>query len=140
MKMKQIYISSFLITAMFVLAMSIGTSSFAQSTTPLTCSVGASIVSANQVAILTATGGNGSYTWSGQNIDITNTHGNQFAVSYPNAGTYTITVTSGNQSAICSVNFGIETSAGNLVCSPSVQTVRLGQPATFSVTGGTGTY
>jgi len=137
--MKNYYLVLSIFTILAVGALSVGTMSFAQSTTNLVCSVGTA-TRANEVAILTATGGTGSYVWSGQNIDITNTAGNQFAVSYPNAGTYPITVTSGSQSAICSVTFTSAASTGSLFCSPAVQTVRLGQTASFSANGGNGTF
>ncbi|MDP2629321.1 MAG: hypothetical protein Q8P45_01255 [Candidatus Harrisonbacteria bacterium] len=97
-------------------------------------------VGVNEAAILTATGGDGSYLWSGQNLNITEPTGNQFAVSYSAAGTYLVNVSSGGQTATCAVIVTGTTSSGNLVCSPATQTVTLGQTATFSATGGDGNY
>lgn len=114
--------------------------SFAQTVTPLGCSVNVSSVAINQAAILTATGGNGTYYWSGPNLNVTNGAGNQFAVSYPNAGTYPITVTSAGQTATCNVNVTAAASTGSLTCSPVTQNVTLGGTIAVTATGGNGTY
>lgn len=127
-------------TIVAVAGMSIGTLGFAQTVTTLTCSVNASSVGLNQAAILTATGGNGSYFWSGPNLNVTNSTGNQFAVSYPDAGTYPITVSSAGLVATCNVNVIAAVSTGSLTCFPATQNVILGQTATVSATGGNGTY
>ena len=138
MNQKYLILSSIAIIA--VLGMSFGTLGFAQTVTPLTCNVVSSPVNVNQAAILNAVGGNGTYFWSGQNLNVTNSAGSQFAVSYPNPGTYTVTVSSGGLTANCVVNVTTGSSTGNLVCSPAVQNVMLGQTATLSVTGGNGAY
>ena len=120
---------------------SIGALSFAQTTPTLSCSIGTNPVSVCQAAILTATGGNGIYGWSGQNLAGTNSAGTQFAVSYSAAGIYPVTVTSAGQTATCNVNVVAGTvTTGALSCSPAVQSVNLGQVATVVATGGTGTY
>jgi len=59
MKTNKKYFLLSLVTVLTVTGASIGVLSFAQTVTPLTCSVNASSVSVNQAAILTATGGNG---------------------------------------------------------------------------------
>ena len=134
------YIFLSLATAMIVAGMSFGGLSFAQTVTPLTCSVGASSVNANQAVILTAQGGNGTYFWSGLNLNITNASGNQFAVSYPTPGIYSVNVSSAGQTATCSVNVTPAPSTGVLSCLPAVQNVVLGQTASVSAVGGNGLY
>ena len=138
MNMNKKYARLSLATAIAVMAMSFGSIGLAQ-TPPVACSVGMSTVNTNQAAILTASGGNGVYAWSGTNLNITNSAGTQFAVSYPTPGTYTVIVTSAGQSATCNVAV-VAASAGSLVCSPATQNVTLGQTAAVTATGGTGTY
>jgi hypothetical protein len=140
MKTNKKYFLLSLVTVLTVTGASIGVLSFAQTVTPLTCSVNASSVSVNQAAILTATGGNGSYYWSGTNLNVTNSGGSQFAVSYPDAGVYPITVSSAGQTVTCNVNVIGAVSTNALGCFPATQSVALGQAASVSATGGTGTY
>ena len=140
MKTNQKYLLLSLITVLTVTGASLGALSFAQTVTTLTCRVGASSVNANQAAIVTATGGNGTYFWSGPNLNVTNSGGGQFAVSYPNPGTYPITVQSAGQSATCNVNVVAAASTGGLSCFPVTQNVTLGQTAAVSATGGNGSY
>ncbi|MDP2648788.1 MAG: hypothetical protein Q8P19_02710 [bacterium] len=127
------------VTALAVAGMSLGALSFAQTVTPLTCSAAVSTVNTNQAAIMTAAGGNGTYAWSGTNLSITNAVGTQFAVSYPNPGVYTVTVTSAGLTANCSFTV-VAATTGALACSPAAQNVTLGQTAFFTATGGNGTY
>ncbi len=129
-----------LVTAIAVAGMSLGSLGFAQTVTPLACSVTPSSVAANQAAIFTATGGNGTYAWSGPNLSVTNSSGSQFAVSYPNPGVYTITVASGGQTASCNTTVVASASSGGLMCSPATQNVTLGQTANVSAAGGNGAY
>jgi len=140
MKLNQKYLSLSLVTVLTVAVMSFGTLGFAQTVTTLSCSVNTNSVNPNQVAILTAIGGNGTYFWSGPNLNVTNPAGSQFAVSYPNSGTYPITVSSGGQTATCNVNVAGAATTGALSCYPTVQNVTLGQTATLSAAGGNGTY
>ncbi|MDR3571591.1 MAG: hypothetical protein P4L81_05375 [Candidatus Pacebacteria bacterium] len=128
------------VTALAVVGLSIGAISFAQTTVPVTCSMASSSVNVNQVNILTATGGNGTYSWSGPNLNVTNSAGSKFAVSYPTAGTYPITVSSAGSSAVCNVSVVGTVSTGNLYCSPAAQNLTVGQTATVSASGGNGTY
>ncbi len=139
MKTNQKYALLSVVTALALTASSIGAFSFAQVVTPLSCSVASTSVNQNQAAVFTASGGNGSYAWSGTNLNITNSGGNQFAVSYPNPGTYIITVASAGQTANCSMTV-VAASTGTLACAPSVQNVTLGQTASVSASGGNGTY
>jgi len=140
MKTNKKYLLLSLITVLTVTGASVGVLSFAQTVTPLTCSVNVPVVNAGQAAILTATGGNGSYYWSGLNLNVTNSGGSQFAVSYPDAGTYPITVSSAGQSVTCNVSVVSVVSTNALSCFPAVQNVTLGQTAAVSATGGTGAY
>lgn len=128
------------VTAAAVMILSLGALSFAQTVTPLTCTVAQASISTNQSVVLTAAGGNGTYAWSGTNLNATNATGQQFAVSYPNVGVYPVTVTSAGQTATCNVNVATTQATGTLMCSPAVQTVTLGQTASVSATGGNGTY
>ncbi|HEY4525896.1 MAG TPA: hypothetical protein VJL32_02245 [Candidatus Paceibacterota bacterium] len=140
MKATKKYLLLSMVTVLTVTGMSIGTFGLAQTVTPLVCSVGVSSVRANQAEILSATGGNGVYFWSGPNLNITNTAGNQFAVSYPTPGTYLVTVASAGQTATCSVVVTPAASTGSIACSPAVQNVTLGQTISVSATGGDGAY
>lgn len=140
MKVNQRYGVLSLVTAGAVMIMSLGALSFAQTVTPLTCTASQASVATNQSVILTASGGNGTYAWSGTNLNITNATGNQFAVSYPNVGVYPVTVTSGGLTATCSVNVTTTSATGALMCSPAVQTVNANQTASVTASGGNGSY
>ncbi len=140
MKTNQKYAALSAVTAFAVVVMSLGALSFAQTVTPLTCTVAQSSVATNQSVILTAAGGNGTYAWSGTNLNTTNPTGNQFAVSYPNTGVYPVTVTSAGQTATCSVNVNTTAASGALMCTPAVQTINQGQTASVTASGGNGSY
>lgn len=140
MKANKKYAFVSLVSGVAFMAMSLGAPSFAQTTPTLTCSVTPTTVNANQAATFTAAGGNGSYVWSGQNLNITNATGNKFAVSYPSPGTYPITVTSAGQTATCNMTVVAASTGGALTCTPATQNATLGQTASFSATGGTGSY
>lgn len=139
MKTNQKYAALSLLTAAAVLAMSFGSLGFAQTVTPLSCSAALSSVGVNQSNTMTATGGNGVYYWSGPSLSVTNSAGSQFAVSYPNPGVYTLTVTSAGQTATCNTTV-VAAVSGGLVCSPATQNVTLGQTAGVTASGGNGTY
>jgi len=140
MKTNQKYMLLSLVTVLTVAGMSLGALSLAQTVTTLSCSIGAPSVGVNQAAVLTAMGGNGTYFWSGPNMNVTNPAGSQFAVSYPDPGTYPVMVSSANQTATCNVNVVGTATAPGISCFPATQNVVLGQTATVSVTGGNGTY
>ncbi|MEK7601326.1 MAG: hypothetical protein AAB480_02240 [Patescibacteria group bacterium] len=139
MKTHQKYLALSVVTALTAMGASLGSLGFAQTVTPLTCSVANPTVSVNQSAVITAFGGNGIYQWSGTNLNITNSAGSQFAVSYPNPGVYTITVTSAGLNASCSFTV-VAAVTGALTCSPASQNITLGQTATYAASGGNGTY
>ena len=138
MKNNKKYFVLSLIAVLAVAGATLGTLSFAQTVTPLTCSVGAGSVGVNQSMVLTAIGGNGTYAWSGPNLSVTNNAGSQFSVSYSEPGVYPITVTSGGQDATCNVNVIPAGSSGALSCFPQTQNVILGQTASLTATGGDG--
>jgi hypothetical protein len=140
MKTNRKYLLLSLVAVVAVAGVSFGTFSFAQTITPVGCSVNVSSVGVNQAAILTATGGNGTYNWSGPNLNVTNAGGSQFAVSYPQTGTYAITVASAGETATCNVNVTGANSTNALTCYPVTQNVTLGQVAAVSATGGNGVY
>jgi len=123
-----------------VTGMSFSSVGFAQTPPTLSCSVGTSSVGVGQPAILTASGGTGTYFWAGDNLTVTNSAGTQFSVSYPNAGSYLITVMSGTQTANCVVNVSGSVPTGTLSCLPLTQNVTLGQSIAVSATGGNGSY
>lgn len=95
------FVAAFVLGAAFV-----GTGALAQTTTnptPLACVWTLPSVPAGSPATLTATGGTGSYVWSGPGLVISNPTGTQFTVTYNAAGTYPVTVSSGTQTATCNV-------------------------------------
>jgi len=131
----------FLITALFILGASIGTTSLAQTMAPLTCGIPQPTVNVNRAAVFTASGGNGSYVWSGPNLNVTNSSGTRFSVSYPDPGVYTITLSSAGTSVPCPmIVVAANVSTGDLMCSPALQNVVLGQTVSMLASGGDGTY
>jgi len=140
MKNNQKYFFVSFVTGLAVAGASLGTLGLAQAVVPLSCMASQTLVASNQATIFTAVGGNGIYTWSGANINVTNATSNQFAVSYPDPGVYTITVSSGGYSANCNMTVAGTVATGALVCSPGTQNVTLGQTASFTASGGNGSY
>lgn len=141
MKMtKQRYFLVSLAAALAVAGMTFASVGFAQAYGPLSCSTATPTVGVNQTAIFTARGGNGAYSWSGQNLLLTNPTGTQLSVSYPNPGTYTVNVMSSGQLAGCAVTVAASVPAGSVTCSPASQNIALGQTAYVSASGGTGSY
>ena len=97
-----------------------------------------SSVTAGQAATFVATGGNGAYVWSATNATISDPNGPVLRLTYPAAGSQTVTVTSAGQSSACSVNvLTASVPSLPLACSPASQTVTVGQTATISASGGT---
>jgi len=110
------------------------------------CSTNTPTVGVNQAAVFTATGGNGLYQWSGDNISTNNATGSQFTVSYPNPGTYIIRVMSNGGTATCPLTVVPNAvpvpspNSNTLACYPASQSVAVGQTATLSASGGNDTY
>ncbi len=107
-------------------------------TVELTCMPPTQTVGIGQVATVTAAGGTGTYSWSAPGGATPTGAGASFNTTYPSAGTNTITVTSGAQTATCQVI--VPPPPPSLVCAPPTQTVAIGAPAAVTATGGTGTY
>ncbi|MBU6323423.1 MAG: hypothetical protein KGI41_03495 [Patescibacteria group bacterium] len=140
MKISRQYAALSLVSALAVAGLTLGSVGFAQTVTPLACAPVTQTVGINQKAVLTASGGNGSYYWSGDNLTITNPTGTQFTVSYPSPGTYTVHVSSSGQTAGCTISVIGSSVGGTLACYPSSASVTLGTAVTFTANGGNGTY
>lgn len=119
------------------------TSNLCTNTNPLACSPANQTVDINQPANFSATGGNGTYNWS---TNIGSDYGNpasgtgtNFSTSYSTAGQKTVTVSSGSETASCSVTVSNPPTT-ELSCAPQTQTINIGDIAVFSATGGNGNY
>lgn len=107
--------------------------------TRLECTARAQRVTVHQLISLTASGGTGAFSWQAPAGSPEAGQGSSFATSYASAGTHTVTVTSGNQRATCTLV--VETPPPPpLVCAPSNQTAVSGSPVVLTAAGGTGTY
>jgi len=84
-------------------SLAIGSGAGAQTTTPLSCFFGLSSVRAGEPAVITATGGNGSYVWSSPGLVITNPTGSNFSVAFNAPGNYPVTVTSAGLTSTCNI-------------------------------------
>lgn len=69
----------------------------------LVCAPGTQTVNVNQAAVVSATGGNGNYSWTAPGATSANLNGQNVSVVYNSTGTKSVTVTSGNQTAACTV-------------------------------------
>ena len=69
----------------------------------LICAPPNQTVGINQAAPMSAAGGNGTYSWNAPGANLATGAGPNFSPSYPASGSYTVTVTSGNQTATCLV-------------------------------------
>ena len=105
----------------------------------LTCSPSTQTVNVNQAANLSASGGNGTYNWSAFGGSPSSGSGGSFATSYSVSGLRTVTVTSGGQSAQCTVNVQ-HTIVPPPTCAPAVQDANVGDSVNFTATGGDGTF
>jgi len=118
----------------------------AQTVPALTCSPGSSTILNGQSLVLTANGGIGGYVWSGPGATSTVITSNTFSGTYPDPGSYMVTVSSGTQSANCFITVtasGSSTGGATnpvLSCSPANQSVTVGTLASVSASGGTGSY
>jgi hypothetical protein len=115
------------------------------------CSISPSTVNVNQDVsfFASATGGNGSYTYSWTGDNGINATGQSFTgrFSYPGNKTATVTIYSNGQSITRTCNVNVQGGSyygGSLsaYCSANTQNVAVGQPVTWTVTptGGTGSY
>jgi hypothetical protein len=67
------------------------------------CSTNTSVVNVNQTATFTANGGNGSYSWSGDNLSTPISTGTQISMYYQTPGVYNIRVMSNGQTGTCTL-------------------------------------
>lgn len=103
----------------------------------LTCAPENQTANVGDVTAFSAQGGNGTYTWTSPGSPATGV-GTNFSSAFSTSGQETVTVSSGNQTANCSVT--INTPAAPLVCAPENQSINVGDIAVFSATGGNGSY
>ena len=103
------------------------------------CAPNSQTVNINQFANLSASGGNGSYSWSAPSGSPSTGNQQTFSVRYANAGTYNVSVTSAGQSDSCTVIVRDTIITPDLVCVPSSQTADINQVVYFSVSGATST-
>ncbi len=110
---------------------------------PLSCNPANQSVNTNSPANFSASGGNGTYSWS---TNVGSDSGNpasgtgiNFTTAYSTAGYKTVTVSSGSQTVACHVTVN-EPPQNTLTCNPQNQSVYINSSANFSATGGTGTY
>ncbi len=92
----------------------------------------------NQSANFSATGGNGTFTWSAPGGSRTSGTGSSFDTSYSTIGTKIVTVTSNGRTDTCTVI--VQNDFQPVVCVPDFQTVNIDQRVDFTATGGNGTF
>jgi len=91
-------------TIVVVAGATIGALSFAQTAGTLTCFPAMQSVTLGQSASVSATGGDGTYTWSSPDLSITNPNGSGFSANFASTGVKTLTVTSAGLTTTCIVN------------------------------------
>lgn len=103
----------------------------------LVCSPANQTVVAGHAASFSATGGNGTYTWTALGGTPDSGPGATFSTTYGSAGDKTVKVSDGTSQATCAVHV---TPLPALACSPLTQTRGINQKAPLTATGGDGTY
>ncbi|MES2154333.1 MAG: PKD domain-containing protein [bacterium] len=103
--------------------------------TPTACSGPATGVTGQTLAF-SATGGDGTYAWTGGGSPATGS-GASFSTSFSTAGVKSVVVTSNAQTGTCIVTISLP---GAPSCTPASQFVALGLPATVNAAGGDGTF
>jgi len=98
---------------------------------PLVCTPPSQTVQTGQIATVGATGGTGTYSWSAPGGSTSAGVGAGFSTSYSSAGTNTITVTSGQQTATCQVT--VPPSVTNSCVGTTATLSRPLQPPTASI-------
>ncbi len=112
--------------AMAVALVGVGMMASAQTTTTLTCAPATQNVTLGNNAAVTASGGDGTYTWSAPGLNIVNPTGTGFSANYASIGMKTITVTSAGQTASCTVNV----LASSATSTPTTTSTTPGLPST----------
>jgi hypothetical protein len=92
-----------------------------------------------QTVNFSATGGNGSFSWSAPNGNPVTGSGSAFHTSYSTAGTRTVTVTSNGLTDQCIVVV-TPIVTDDISCTPTNQTVNVDESASFTATGGDGAF
>jgi hypothetical protein len=103
----------------------------------LTCSPANQTINVGNSANFSASGGTGTYSWTGGDNHQTG-NGANFSTSFNSSGSRTVTVASGIQSATCSISVNQITPLLN--CFPQNQNVNINDLVSFSATGGSGGY
>jgi uncharacterized repeat protein (TIGR01451 family) len=103
----------------------------------VTCSPSSQTANINQTVNFSASGGNGSFNWTGGSNPVTGT-GASYSTVFSAAGSYAVTVTSGGASAICAVTVN-QVSAPTVTISANPSTINQGQTSvlTWSSTNAT---
>lgn len=131
-------IISFVAIAAFVFFAAYPIASFAADPA-LTCSPSSANVAVGQQVTFTASGGNGTYSWNAPGMATQS--GSSLTVYYPWSGGSFLTVSSGNQTAVCNVTItGSVLGDSTLSCGPLTRSVAVGVRTTFAASGGTGSY
>ncbi len=107
--------------------------------TTLTCTPISSSVPMNQNVSFLLNGGNGTFAISGSNVTPVTTTSTVFSTSFGSAGVQSFTVSSGGQVTNCNVTVNASGTTP-LICVVPAGTLVVGTPATFTVTGGNGTF
>jgi uncharacterized repeat protein (TIGR01451 family) len=105
---------------------------------PLQCSPANQNVNVGDIAVFSATGGTGIYSWNSPGSPSTGIGAN-FSSAFSTPGIKTVTVNSGAKSADCTVNVA-KPLAQKLTCSPLTQNGTTDDYLAFSASGGTGSY
>lgn len=106
----------------------------------LACTPASQGVMTSEPAVLTATGGAGSYAWAAATGSPAAGQSATFTTTFQHGGTHSVTVSSGGSVATCTVTVSAPPPPPALVCAPAAQTVALNQPAVLTASGGTGSY
>lgn len=96
------------------------------------CSPASQSAYTNNTVSFSATGGDGSFSWSAPGSSNTSGTGSDFSTSYSITGGKTVTVTSAGQSDTCSVSVS---QPSEFYCTPKNQTVEVGEAAYVSGCG-----
>ncbi|MEK7583147.1 MAG: hypothetical protein AAB483_01940 [Patescibacteria group bacterium] len=102
-----------------------------KNTPVVVCSPSNQNINMNQYVSFSATGGNGTYSWSAPTGNPSGNTGSSFSTTYGSTGTKIVTVTSGNQSDTCSVY--VQPNQGQLSISKRVSNITRGYGEAESV-------